>query len=284
MQVLSTIDAVRDWRADSRNVGLVPTMGHLHAGHLALVAAARARCDQVIASIFVNPLQFAPNEDLANYPRTFDADRAALAHAGVDAVFAPSAEVMYPDGEASATTVRVAGVTDMLCGLSRPGHFEGVATVVAKLLNIVRPDVVFFGEKDYQQLAVIRRMVADLCMDVAVEGVATVRDADGLAYSSRNSYLDNAQRQRALTLSGAIADIVDRLAAGQREFRALEARGWSQLADAGLEPDYFEIRSEDLHLPTSETAMFRVLAAAYLGRTRLIDNMGLTLDDEPVTG
>ncbi|MES1937951.1 pantoate--beta-alanine ligase [Salinisphaera hydrothermalis] len=276
MQVLNTIDAVREWRAGSESVGLVPTMGNLHAGHLALVAAARARCDRVIASIFVNPLQFGPNEDLATYPRTFDADRAALAHAGADAVFVPSVDEMYPEG-GSATTVDVSGITEMLCGRSRPGHFRGVATVVNKLFNIVQPDAAFFGEKDYQQLAVIKRMVADLCMNVAVEGVPTVRDADGLAYSSRNNYLDNAQRRQALALSAAIADVVERLAAGQRDFRALEARGWAQLVDGGFDPDYFEIRAADLGPAERDTSSFRVLAAGHLGRTRLIDNMGVSV-------
>lgn len=276
MQILKTIDAARQWRAEPGSVGLVPTMGNLHAGHLALVAAARQRCDRVIASIFVNPLQFGPNEDLATYPRTFDADRAALSHAGADAVFAPGVDEMYPGG-ASATTVDVSGITDMLCGRSRAGHFRGVATVVNKLLNIVDPDAAFFGEKDYQQLAVIRRMVADLCMDVAIEGVTTVRDDDGLAHSSRNAYLDNAQRRQALALSAAIAEVCDRLAHGQRDFRALEARGWAQLGDAGFDPDYFEIRDVDLGPPESDASAFRVLAAGYLGRTRLIDNMGVAV-------
>lgn len=275
MQVLNTIDAVRQWRAGSETVGLVPTMGNLHAGHLALVAAARARCDRVIASIFVNPLQFGPNEDLATYPRTFDADRAALVHAGTDAVFVPSVAEMYPEGD-SATTVEVSGLTDMLCGRSRPGHFRGVATVVNKLFNIVRPDAAFFGEKDYQQLIVIRRMARDLCMNVAVHGVPTVRDADGLAYSSRNHYLNHAERRQALALSAAIADTAERLAAGQRDFRGLEARGWAQLVDAGFEPDYFEIRAADLGPAEPDTPVFRVLAAGYLGRTRLIDNMGVS--------
>lgn len=276
MQVLNTIDAVREWRAGSETVGLVPTMGNLHAGHLALVAAARERCDRVIASIFVNPLQFGPNEDLATYPRTFDADRAALAHAGADAVFVPGVDEMYPEG-GSATTVDVSGITEMLCGRSRPGHFRGVATVVNKLFNIVRPDAAFFGEKDYQQLAVIKRMATDLCMNVAVEGVPTVRDPDGLAYSSRNNYLDNAQRRQALTLSAAIADVADRLAVGQRDFRGLEARGWAQLVDGGFEPDYFEIRAADLGPAERDTTAFRVLAAGHLGRTRLIDNMGVSV-------
>ncbi|WP_423821008.1 pantoate--beta-alanine ligase [Salinisphaera sp. SPP-AMP-43] len=275
METLTTVDAVRRWRAESGTVGLVPTMGNLHAGHLALVAAARERCDRAIVSIFVNPLQFGPNEDLATYPRTFEGDKAALAHAGVDAIFAPSVDEMYPAGGTSLTTVRVAGITEMLCGSRRPGHFEGVATVVSKLLNIARPDVAFFGEKDYQQLAVIQRMAADLCMDVTIEGVPTVREDDGLALSSRNHYLDGNQRKEALAMSAALKDVVARLRAGQRDFRALEARGWSQLADAGFDPDYFEIRDADLVPATEQTGVFRVLAAGYLGRTRLIDNMGV---------
>ncbi|RJS93784.1 pantoate--beta-alanine ligase [Salinisphaera sp. Q1T1-3] len=274
MQILRTIAEVRAWRRTRERVGLVPTMGNLHAGHLALVEAAAAEQTSVIASIFVNPLQFGPNEDLASYPRTFDADRAALEHAGVAAVFAPNVAEMYPDEARSATTVHVAGITEMLCGARRPGHFDGVATVVSKLFNIVTPDAAYFGEKDYQQLAVIRRMVADLAFGVAVIGVPTVREHDGLAYSSRNGYLDVSQRKQALALSAAIRDVRTRLEAGETDYRGLEARGWSQLADAGFDPDYFEIRDATLAPATPQTQQFRVLGAGYLGRTRLIDNMG----------
>jgi len=275
MEILHTVADVVVWRARSaKSIGLVPTMGNLHGGHLALVKAARAHADRVIASIFVNPLQFGPSEDLATYPRTFDADCAALEHAGVDAVFAPSVDEMYPEGGRSATTVHVGDITDMLCGSRRPGHFDGVATVVTKLFSIVRPDSAFFGEKDYQQLAVIRRMTADLCLGVDVQGVATVRDADGLAFSSRNQYLSAQERRRALALSSAITDCIDDLKSGARDFRELEARGWSQLTDAGFDPDYFEIRQADLASPQTDSEAFRVLAAGYLGRTRLIDNMG----------
>lgn len=278
MEILDTAASAAAWRARGNgSLALVPTMGNLHAGHLALVAAARRHSERVVTSIFVNPLQFGPQEDLSTYPRTFDADCAALAHAGVDAVFAPSVSEMYPQGGVSATTVNVAGITDMLCGSSRPGHFDGVATVVTKLFNIVRPDAAFFGEKDYQQLAVIRRMVADLCLGVDIRGVPIVRDEDGLALSSRNQYLTPDERKQALTLSGAIADCVDDLKRGGRDFRSLEARGWSQLTDAGFDPDYFEVRQADLAPATRDTAAFRVLAAGYLGRTRLIDNMGLDL-------
>lgn len=278
MEILDTAASVAEWRArGSGSLALVPTMGNLHAGHLALVNAARQQADRVVTSIFVNPLQFGPQEDLATYPRTFDADRGALEHAGVDAVFAPGVGEMYPQGGGSATTVHVAGITDMLCGSSRPGHFEGVATVVAKLFNIVRPDMAFFGEKDYQQLAVIRRMVSDLCLGVDVRGVPIVRDADGLALSSRNQYLTPDERRQALTLAAAIADCVDDLKQGGRDFRALEARGWSQLTDAGFAPDYFEVRQANLAPATRDTTVFRVLAAGHLGRTRLIDNRGLDL-------
>lgn len=275
MQILRTIADVRAWRAHRDSVALVPTMGNLHAGHLALAGAARSQARHVIASIFVNPLQFGPGEDLASYPRTFDADRAALEHAGVDAVFAPGVEEMYPAGGASATTVHIAGITEILCGASRIGHFDGVATVVSKLFNIVRPDRAYFGEKDFQQIAVIRRMVADLCLPVQIEAVPTVREDDGLAYSSRNGYLAPAERKQAAALSAALGDVIERLAAGQTDYRALEARGWSQLSDAGFEPEYFDIRDEALAPATRETRRFRVLAAGRLGRTRLIDNMGV---------
>ena len=278
MQIIKTVAEARTWRAAKPRVALVPTMGNLHAGHLSLVAAARKIADHVVVSIFVNPLQFGPNEDLANYPRTFEADVAALEHAGVDAVFAPGVEEMYPAGGASATTVHVAGITEMLCGTSRPGHFDGVATVVTKLFNILTPDSALFGEKDYQQLAVVRRMAADLALPVVVEGGATVREADGLAYSSRNAYLTPDERRRAVALSAAIDDVCARLAAGQQDFRSLEARGWAQLSDAGFDPDYFDIRDTDLAPATRQTTAFRVLAAGRLGRTRLIDNKGISRD------
>lgn len=278
MQVLNTATDIAAWRsAADGTVGLVPTMGNLHAGHMALISEAWARCDRVIVSIFVNPLQFAPGEDLDSYPRSLDADCEALAEAGVAAVFAPSVEQMYPHGGESTTVIRVAGIGDMLCGTRRPGHFEGVATIVAKLFNLVRPDTAFFGEKDYQQLAVIRRMVEDLCMGVDVRGVATVREADGLALSSRNQYLDADQRGRAAALAASLDTCTAALAAGERDYRTLEARGWAQLVAAGFKPDYFEIRSADLARPDADTRVFRVLAAAYLGRARLIDNKGLSL-------
>ncbi|MDA3921407.1 MAG: pantoate--beta-alanine ligase [Salinisphaera sp.] len=278
MKILETTAAVAQWRLNTSGViGLVPTMGNLHAGHMALVNAACQRCDRVIVSIFVNPMQFGPNEDLATYPRTFDADCAALRHAGVEAVFAPSVSEMYPQNGASLTTVHVDDITGMLCGNRRPGHFDGVATVVAKLFNIVRPNRAFFGEKDFQQLAVVRRMSADLCTGVEIAGVATVRDADGLALSSRNQYLTADERRRALALPGAIGDCVTALRRGDRDFRSLEARAWSRMSDAGFDPDYVEIRQPDLAPATAASSAFRVLAAGHLGQTRLIDNMGMTV-------
>ncbi|MES1927927.1 pantoate--beta-alanine ligase [Salinisphaera dokdonensis CL-ES53] len=250
-------------------------MGNLHAGHMALVATARANCDRVVVSVFVNPLQFGPGEDLDSYPRTLEADIAALENAGVDAVFAPSVAQMYPHGGEIATTVRVRGITDMLCGSRRPGHFEGVATIVTKLLNLVLPDRAFFGEKDFQQIAVIRRMVEDLCMGVQIVGVPTVREADGLARSSRNQYLNADERRRAPTLAAALDDCRERLEAGERDFAGLEARGWARLADAGFEPDYFEIRGPALEVPDAAMQEFRVLAAAFIGNARLLDNVAV---------
>ena len=276
MRTLNTADDLRAWREEAvGTVGLVPTMGNLHAGHMALVATARANCDRVVVSVFVNPLQFGPGEDLDSYPRTLEADIAALENAGVDAVFAPSVAQMYPHGGEIATTVRVRGITDMLCGSRRPGHFEGVATIVTKLLNLVLPDRAFFGEKDFQQIAVIRRMVEDLCMGVQIVGVPTVREADGLARSSRNQYLNADERRRAPTLAAALDDCRERLEAGERDFAGLEACGWARLADAGFEPDYFEIRGSALEVPETAMQEFRVLAAAFLGSARLLDNVAV---------
>lgn len=273
MEILRTIAEVRAWRAERDEVGLVATMGNLHVGHLALAEAAAARCRHVLASIFVNPLQFGPSEDLDNYPRTFDADCAALESRGVDAVFAPSVAEMYPTAGASATVIRVTGLSEVLCGAHRPGHFDGVATVVCKLFNITTPTAAFFGEKDYQQLSIVRRMALDLCLPVDVVGVATVREASGLAYSSRNGYLSAAEREQAVVVSATVAAIRERLIAGERDFFALEADGRARLEAAGITPDYVEIRDDDLAAPTPDTDRLRVFAAGYLGRTRLIDNM-----------
>lgn len=279
MHWFNTVDGLTGWRDDASNgtIGLVPTMGNLHAGHRALLEAAVARCDRVVASIFVNPLQFGPNEDLESYPRTPDADRQLLAEVGVDAVFAPSVEQMYPHTGESSTRIRVDALSNILCGEQRPGHFEGMATVVTKLFNIVRPDVGFFGEKDYQQLIIIQRVSTDLCMGVEVAGVPTIREADGLALSSRNQYLQPDERRAAPELAAALRHCIGRLEQGERDFPALEREGATRLRNAGFEPDYFAIRDAALALPDNNTCKFRVLAAGALGRARLIDNMGLDL-------
>lgn len=266
--------AVARWHLSGERVALVPTMGNLHAGHMALVARAHALAERVVVSIFVNPLQFGPNEDFAAYPRTPEEDRAQLAAAGVDAVFTPDASVMYPHGKDASATVHVPGLTDILCGASRPGHFVGVATVVAKLFNLVRPDSAVFGEKDYQQLVLIRRMVADLAFPIEVAGVPTVREADGLAMSSRNQYLSAAERRTAPRLHAVLEAAAARVAAGERDFRQIESGGLETMVKAGFEPDYISIRrADDLSLPGPEPGMLRVLAAARLGRARLIDNV-----------
>lgn len=263
--------------ADARGtVGFVPTMGNLHRGHLALVAAARSKADYIAASIFVNPLQFGPSEDYKNYPRTFDEDCAALAAAGVDLVFAPSVQDMYPDGAAAAAQVVVpSALSDTLDGASRPGHFDGVATVVKLLFDLVHPDVAVFGEKDFQQLLVIRWLVDAYRLPIAIVGEPTVREADGLALSSRNQYLTPDERARAPAIFAALSAAADAIRRGERAWAALSERGAQALASAGLRPDYFEIRNAaDLSAPRDRTPLV-VLAAARLGKARLIDNLGI---------
>jgi pantoate--beta-alanine ligase len=264
------------WRARRENVVLVPTMGNLHAGHLSLVERARRLGECVVVSIFVNPLQFGPNEDFQRYPRTLEADTALLRQAGVDLLFAPAVEDMYPAGYPPATTVRVGGpLTAILDGEFRPGHFEGVATVVNILFNLVRPDVAVFGEKDWQQLQVIRRMVADLGMPLRLRGAETLRDADGLAMSSRNQYLSPQERVLAPRLYAALQAIGAAVAEGRRDFAALCDEQKSALQAAGFRPQYLEVRAPDLSPPAADAASWVVLVAAYLGSTRLIDNLQL---------
>lgn len=266
-------------RAAGRTVGFVPTMGFLHDGHRTLMAAARAECDLVVVSIFVNPLQFGANEDLAGYPRDLDRDRAACEAERVDLVLHPAVTEMYP--EPIRTTVTVAGLTERLCGASRPGHFAGVATVVAKLCNIVGPCRAYFGKKDYQQVAVVRRMVADLSVPVEIIARPTVREDDGLAMSSRNTYLDDAARRDALALARALVDAVDAVRGGQHERALVEAGLRAALRAApGVALDYAEVlRGADL-VPTAtiEVGEEYVLAvAARIGAARLIDNVTLTV-------
>lgn len=281
---MNTVKTVRELRAavararnEGKRIGLVPTMGNLHSGHSALVVKAAQRTDFVVASIFVNPLQFGPNEDLATYPRTLPADQEKLLQAGCHLLFAPTVDEMYPHGMDDQTRVSVPHLSEGLCGASRPGHFEGVATVVSKLFNIVQPDLAIFGQKDYQQLAVIRALVRDLNMPIQIIGEPTVRAADGLALSSRNSYLSDEQRAAAPALYRAITQIAEAIHNGERDFSRLLADGLEQIKAAGFRPDYLEVRDATTLRPaTAEDHDLVILAAAYQGSTRLIDNLHLT--------
>ncbi|MCC2977375.1 pantoate--beta-alanine ligase [Sphingomonas sp. PL-96] len=276
MQTIRQLDALRDalasFRAAGESIALVPTMGALHEGHMALVDAARRRASRVVVSIFVNPKQFGPNEDLARYPRREMQDSRMLMEVGADVLWMPPVEVMYPDG--FATTVSVSGVSEILEGAHRAGHFDGVATVVAKLFGQVRPDVALFGEKDFQQLAVIRRMATDLDLGIEVVGVPTQRDDDGLALSSRNLYLDPEERQRAVCLPRALGVAARTLEKGGSADEAL-AQARDMLAQAGFETDYVAlVDAETLGEPAPGRPM-RLLAAARIGNTRLIDNVAV---------
>jgi pantoate--beta-alanine ligase len=280
METVSTIAAVRErvhrWRAEGRRIAFVPTMGNLHAGHVSLIEMARRHGDRFVASIFVNPMQFGPNEDFAHYPRTPAQDARMLADAGCDLMFMPDVVEIYPNGSERATRVEVPGLSGILDGEFRPGHFEGVATIVAKLFHIVEPDVAVFGEKDFQQLTIIRRMVADLCMPLTIIAAPTVREADGLAMSSRNQYLTDEERRRAPLIHQLLLAAVERLRAGDRDFAAIEHGGIQALEQSGFRPDYFAVRrTDDLGIPEVGTRHLVVLVAARLGRARLIDNLQL---------
>ncbi|MES9861818.1 MAG: pantoate--beta-alanine ligase [Candidatus Thiodiazotropha sp. LLP2] len=267
-------DSVRLWRNSGEEIGFVPTMGNLHEGHLALVKEAKRWSQRIVVSIFVNPMQFGAGEDFEDYPRTLAADRQRLTEAGVDLLFAPAAKTIYPNGKEEQTRVEVPGISDILCGASRPGHFVGVATVVCKLFNMVQPDVALFGEKDFQQLMVIRQMVADLALPIKIIGLKTVREADGLAKSSRNGYLTTQQRALAPKLYQALQQTAQALSSGERDFIRLESEAQEMLLSAGFSPDYYAIRSaERLLQPGQRDERLVVLAAAYLGNTRLIDNL-----------
>jgi pantoate--beta-alanine ligase len=260
------------WRKDDERVGLVPTMGALHQGHMALVLAAWTECDRVVASIFVNPKQFAPTEDLGSYPRREAADLEMLRSGGVDLVFIPALDEMYPPD--FATLVRVSGLTDGLCGAHRAGHFDGVTTVVAKLLIQALPDIAYFGEKDYQQLTVVRRLARDLDIPVRIAGVPTVREADGLALSSRNVYLSAQERRIAPDLARVLRSIAAALTQDPTAVAREIARGSAALQRAGFRVEYLEIReAETLAVTSQATTSSRVFAAVRLGKTRLIDNM-----------
>ncbi len=281
MKIETTIQgvraALRQARKSGKSVAFVPTMGNLHDGHVELVSEARRRADFVVVSIFVNPTQFGVNEDFDAYPRTLDADASRLAEARCDLLFAPTASEMYPDGRTQSTTVQVGGITDVLCGASRPGHFTGVATVVSKLLNIVQPDMALFGEKDFQQLAVIRRLVSELCFPISIIGVATIRAEDGLALSSRNGFLDEGERAQAPLLYQTLTNLRDAIVNGERDYAMLTAAAKAHLAKCGFQPDYLEVRAQDLESAEADTRDLVILVAARLGSTRLIDNIHFSL-------
>jgi pantoate--beta-alanine ligase len=276
LEIVRTVADLRKhialWRKGEVRVGLVPTMGALHQGHMALVEAARAECDRIVASIFVNPKQFAPTEDLGSYPRREAADLEMLRSAGVDLVFIPAVDEMYPPD--FATLVRVGGLTEGLCGAHRAGHFDGVTTVVTKLLIQALPDTAYFGEKDYQQLTVVRRLARDLDIPVRIAGVPTVREPDGLALSSRNVYLSAEERRIAPNLARVLRSIAAVLAQDPNAVAQEIAHGSAALQQAGFAVEYLEIREAESLAVTSEvTASSRVFAAVRLGTTRLIDNM-----------
>jgi pantoate--beta-alanine ligase len=278
METVTTIAAVRErvrrWRAGGSRIAFVPTMGNLHAGHVSLIEAARRHGEHFVASIFVNPMQFGPNEDFAHYPRTPREDERMLAAAGCELMFMPDVAEIYPYGAERATRVEVPGLSRILCGEFRPGHFEGVSTVVAKLFHIVEPDVAVFGEKDFQQLTIIRRMVADLCMPIEIVAAPTVRDADGLAMSSRNQYLTPAERRRAPVIYATLEAAAARLRAGDADFASIERAGLQALEGSGLRPDYFAVRQAvNLGSPEGGARELVVLTAARLGKARLIDNV-----------
>ncbi|WP_166837202.1 pantoate--beta-alanine ligase [Rheinheimera pleomorphica] len=278
MNIITSVEALRaqiaTWRNKGEKIAFVPTMGNLHQGHLKLVDVAKHHADRVIASIFVNPMQFGKNEDLDKYPRTLDADCAGLRAHHADALFTPTPELMYPRGLDVQTFVEVPLLGDLHCGASRAGHFRGVSTIVCKLFNLVQPDVACFGMKDYQQLAIIRQMVLDLSLPIEIIGVPTERAADGLALSSRNGYLTAEQRTLAPKLYQLLQQLRHNILSGNHDYRALEQHAKAELSAAGFTPDYIDISARnDLTLATSAEQPKVILAAAALGTTRLIDNL-----------
>ena len=282
MEIVSTVVELRQrvsgWRRQGQTVAFVPTMGNLHPGHLALVSDACAQADRVIVSIFVNPTQFGPGEDFEAYPRTLKQDCDALASVGVALVFAPTVDEMYPGGPDASTRVEVPGLSDDLCGRFRPGHFTGVATVVARLLNMVQPDIGIFGRKDYQQFLVIQRLARDLAFPVRIVGAPTVREPDGLAMSSRNAYLSEEERAQAPVLFQELLRAARRIQEGERDYQVICADARARLEAAGFGSEYFEVRrGADLKEPGPEDTDLVILLAARLGRARLIDNLAVEL-------
>lgn len=280
MIVVDSIASLRaltgDWKRSGQTVGFVPTMGNLHDGHLKLVKRAKSHNDKVIVSIFVNPMQFGANEDLDAYPRTIEEDKAKLIADGADAVFLPSVSDMYPAGLDVQTYVEVPGISDVLCGASRPGHFRGVATVVSKLFNMAQPDDAFFGEKDYQQLQVIRTMVRDLSMAVTVHGVPTEREASGLAMSSRNGYLSAQEKATASLIYKAMQQMQTDIEQGNTDFVAIEKNAIAELEQHGFKNDYVRIVNAQTFMPArADDSHIVIVVALFMGKTRLIDNLQL---------
>ncbi|MCC5797306.1 MAG: pantoate--beta-alanine ligase [Methylophaga sp.] len=270
---------IRTWRAQQMSIAFVPTMGNLHQGHLSLVQRAQTIADKVVVSIFVNPLQFDDKADLQAYPRTLQQDIQQLSETDCDLLFTPPAELIYPKGMAAQTKVVVPGVDDKLCGKMRPGHFDGVATVVTKLFNLVQADMALFGEKDYQQLLLIRQLVEDLNVPIDIVAVPTCREQDGLAMSSRNHYLTEAEREIAPQLYQSLLNVAEQLRSGNTDWPAVQSAAVQQLASRGFKPEYLEIcRAADLETahPGTDTAL-RILLAARLGKARLIDNIACDL-------
>jgi pantoate--beta-alanine ligase len=277
MEIVKRGDELRaqisQWRRAGERVGFVPTMGNLHNGHFSLVSTARENADRVVASVFVNPTQFGPHEDFASYPRTLADDTIGLDKAGCDLLFAPDVEEMYPFGAANMARVDVPGLSEILDGAMRPGHFSGVATVVTKLFNLVAPDVAVFGQKDYQQLLVIRRLVADLRMPIEIIGATTVREPNGLAMSSRNQYLTPEERERASAIFRTLNGMRDAIR-GEKTFADVESEANIALESSGMTPDYAVVRRrDDLGSPGKDDRHFVALIAARLGKARLIDNL-----------
>jgi pantoate--beta-alanine ligase len=267
-----------EWRQHDDHVALVPTMGNLHAGHLSLVDLAREHAERVVVSVFVNPTQFGEGEDFETYPRTLERDTLRLKTVAADLIFAPDIETMYPFGLDAATVVSVPRLTENFCGASRPGHFDGVTTVVVRLFGLVRPDVAVFGQKDYQQQLVIRHMAVDLNLPVSVVTAETVRDKDGLAMSSRNQYLTDDERKTAPLLFEVLSAVGSELQNGKRDFEALEADAVRKLELAGFKVDYLSIRrAQNLEIPDRDCDELVALAAAHLGAARLIDNVVVTV-------
>jgi len=282
MHAVAGVDELRQqinqWREDKVTVAFVPTMGNLHQGHLSLLKKAQALADKVVVSIFVNPLQFDDKNDLSAYPRTLEDDLNKLETAECDLVFTPTANVIYPNGMAEQTIITVPGMDDKLCGQARAGHFDGVATVVAKLFNMVQADIAVFGEKDYQQLLLIKKMVLDLNLPIRILGAETYREDNGLAMSSRNQYLTAQQRESAATLYQTLLSVRKNLEQGDTELRTLELNAFKHLQDLGFKPDYVDIRHADsLEQAEQGDKSLRVLVAARLGNARLIDNIACNL-------